>query len=528
MVIPYFDSFATIGPRPRKHPRERWRVEELLAAMDRCGIDATLVTHEVAARYEPRRGNELLFDEIGGHDRLYPCWVVLPADAGDFLPPAELLAQMRERGVRAAKVFPSRFKFPLESLAATELMQALESEGVLLLIELPETDASSVQRLCERFPNLRVLLQKIDWRQLRPLLPVLRSCQNLYVELSNLQNHRSLEYLHDLVGPERLLFGTEAPVKSPGAARALIDYSDLSGEAKRQVAGENLRRLLGLPPLRTRAPESLDPLIRLARRGQPLSSETVIDAHAHILGPGVNGAAGIVMPSADPDGMLPTFHKLGVQKLFVSSYLGIWADSMRGNQELREAVRRYPDELVGYVTLDPTHMSAQEIEREIRTYHVRERWPGLKPYFPHNELPLTSPLYRRWWEFANEHRLFALIHFDLEKTEAEVDELAERYPDIAFLCAHSGATFPFAEMVAALAERHSNVYLELTITNVPLTIIEYLVERVGSERVLFGTDAPMRDPRPQFGWVVYSELDLEAKRDVLGGNALRLLRRVRW
>ncbi|MDZ7373592.1 MAG: amidohydrolase family protein [candidate division KSB1 bacterium] len=524
----YFDSFVTIGPRPGKHPCERWSLQDVLRTMDRCGIDAALVAHSLAAHYDPLFGNRILLEEIAGNPRLHPCWVVMPAAARDFPKPQQLVEMMRTAGVRAAKIFPSRFRFSLNDYQAADLLEALQAEGILLLIELPETDLSTVHRLCRQYRKLRVLVQKADWRELRELLGVLFDCENLYVEFSSLQAHRILEYLARELGPERLLFGSEAPVKSPGAARALLDYAELDEPTKSLIAGENLRRLLGTPDLRPAAPESEDPLIRLAQQGLPFEGEAMVDAHAHVVSEGCEHAGGIRMPEAGPEPMLAGFRRLGVRKLLVSSFLGIWSDAARGNRELLTILRRHPDELLGYVTIDPTHQTPEEVEREIQTYHLWARWPGLKPYFPRNELPLTSPLYRRWWEFADQHRLLALVHFDLEKTEAEVDELADRYPGVAFLCAHSGATFEFATMAAALAERHSNVYLELTITNVPLTIIEYLVERVGSQRVLFGTDAPMRDPRPQFGWVVYSELDVEARRDILGRNALRLLQRVTW
>jgi hypothetical protein len=37
----------------------------------------------------------------------------------------------------------------------------------------------------------------------------------------------------------------------------------------------------------------------------------------------------------------------------------------------------------------------------------------------------------------------------------------------------------------------------------------------------------MRDPRPQFGWVVYSRLSLEEKKKVLGLNAQNMVGRIR-
>ena len=38
------------------------------------------------------------------------------------------------------------------------------------------------------------------------------------------------------------------------------------------------------------------------------------------------------------------------------------------------------------------------------------------------------------------------------------------------------------------------------VTPVTNGVVEYLVEATDDEHVLFGTDAPMRDPRQQLGW----------------------------
>ena len=52
-----------------------------------------------------------------------------------------------------------------------------------------------------------------------------------------------------------------------------------------------------------------------------------------------------------------------------------------------------------------------------------------------------------------------------------------------------------------------------------------MVDKIGSDRVLFGTDMPMRDPAPQLAWVCYARLSEEDKLKIIGGNIKRLLDR---
>jgi predicted TIM-barrel fold metal-dependent hydrolase len=70
---------------------------------------------------------------------------------------------------------------------------------------------------------------------------------------------------------------------------------------------------------------------------------------------------------------------------------------------------------------------------------------------------------------------------------------------------------------------HPNIGAELTLTPVTNGVIEWLASQVGDGRILFGTDAPMRDPRPQLGWVVWADLPLASRRKILGENFRSLL-----
>ncbi len=56
---------------------------------------------------------------------------------------------------------------------------------------------------------------------------------------------------------------------------------------------------------------------------------------------------------------------------------------------------------------------------------------------------------------------------------------------------------------------------------------EYIVRELCSKRVLYGSDAPMRDPFPQFGWVVYADISEADKRNILGKNMQGILEQVK-
>ena len=92
-----------------------------------------------------------------------------------------------------------------------------------------------------------------------------------------------------------------------------------------------------------------------------------------------------------------------------------------------------------------------------------------------------------------------------------------------YLLAHSGWTWEVARQRADFARDRPNVYLDLTFTSVLHGVVEFFVEEGLADKVLYCTDAPMRDPIPQFGWVAYSRIAEADKEKVFGGNMLRVL-----
>ncbi len=523
--IVYLDCFALVGRRVPRDANEVWTTEDLLDEMQHCDVRGALVTHEMARTYDPAFGNEQLQQEVAKSERLWPCWVLMPAVL-DEMPAAEQVVEgMLARGVPAAKICPTRHTYhPVRD--TEDICRALQEAGLPLFIDWPGIGVDGlalVEDICRAFPDLAVVLQGCSWTQYRTLAGVMSRCPNLHTEFSSMQGNYALEVLGELCGFQRLLFGSETLVKSLGAARSFVDYAELTDEQRRLIAGGNLARLLKLPqPPPPYPPCDREPLLARAQAGQPLDNIVVIDAHAHWLQDGAKGA-GYTMPRGDADHMVPRIKRLGIDKVVTASWLGIWGFYDCGNETTVQMIQRYPDIIVGYATLDP---SDPNFERDIEYWHLEKGLKGLKPYFPRYQIPYDDERYLPWWEFANEYHLFALLHAS-SNFNAEVRNLATRFPNVSFLLAHSGGSFPLARDRIKLARELPNVFLEITLTPVCHRIIELLVEGAGADRVVFGTDAPMRDPIPQFGWVVYSRLTTEQKRKVLGENMLRILDRCR-
>ncbi len=529
--IKYIDCFASIGKWTGKDIEAPWTVEQMLSDMERCQIHGTLVYSNMAKELQPSIGNRLVLDFCQKNPRLIPCWIALPHQCHEALEGAKFVQEMLDNEVKAVKLFPKMHRYLLNDQTMGSLLNALQEAELPMIIdrgehepEVQQIDWEDIAPLCTKYPRLKVILHRVRWEATRYLLPLLKQLPNLHCEFSNYQANRIIEFLVKEVGSDQLLFGTQMMEKSPGAAKAFIDYADISVKDRKKIAGENLIQILKLEHIPVDYPDDQtdDIILQKARRAEPIDDMEIIDSHAHISEKGHSDIVIAVMPDADAAGVVERNCRIGVDITCVSSWTGVWNDYEQGNDVIFQAMLDFPQNIIGYATLDPNYVKnwGTELKRCYKNYGMK----GMKPYYPRNKVPYNDLRYKPWFKYGNKHRLFALMHFS-DNFFKEMKELASKYPEISFLLAHSGMSYETARKHVALAKKFKNIFLEITYTAVTNGVIEYMVREVGSKRVIYGSDTAMRDPIPQFGWLAYADISETEKRNILGKNMRKIIDR---
>jgi len=528
----FFDCNASFGAFPYKHREARWTRDHLLEDLELAGIAGALTYHRQAVHYDPMRGNLRLIEEIKEHrDTLFPCWIALPSFGPEFPSVPEFMAQMKAHDVRAVRLHPARFGIPVRERIWAELRDALLEENILCIVPTEATPADEVHKLLQLFAYNNTVLLDMSWPTWRAVMALMDEFPNLHLEFSTFQANRAIEFCAERYGVGRCLFGTGLPDKAPGAARGFLDWTLMSPEDAGRVAGGNLKGLLGnIGPTEIPAPGPWhDSITAAARAGQPLPCP-VLDAHCHMLHDnGVAAGGACVFVRGDAASMIELTRRTGIDKTAIMSWAGpLSLDTDTGNEIVASAVRQFPDEFVGLLTINPEYDDEARIEELIQHYHVELGFPGLKTFTPLQTIDHDDPLYHRWLQFANDHKLYMV--FDPKGATAATPcahNLATRYPDLGIHLDHCGQSWDYAKWGVGLMKKYPNIWAQLNYTAVTNGTIEYIVGEVGAERVLFGTDSPMRDPRPQASWLTYTRLTEEQKRLVFGGNFARILANVR-
>lgn len=520
----YFDAFTNIGPKRNKHPAERWSLKHLVDEMEHCSISGALVASVLSVTYDPMYSNLDLSKVLKPYPYLFAVWNLMPAVTDEFPTLEQLAVLMKEHDVRAVTIYPVGNNWDWKTEVAAAMLDWLRDNKILTIIRAEEFGGlGGVKELLNKHAGLPVLLTGVYWSAQRTLIPMLGAYENLHISFDNFQINEGLESLYHDGYIDQCIFASNAPTMAAGAHRTYVDYAAIPKEARDKVAGGNLIRLLhGQRPPAIRENKSEDILMKAVRYGKPVPTP-IIDMHMHILHEGLNGTGWHYrMHNGGPSGVFGLVKRLGYYGGGIMSWDGVVSvNSAGGNVTATQALDAAPSGYWGLANFDPVHYTQEELAVMIPEVYKDKRFIGMKPYL-HYGVPYHDPSYDVWWKYGNDHHLYGLLHSTRSDLQ-EVETLAPKYPNVRWVIAHAGGNFRMADMAIKAMKKYPNIYAEVTLTPVPLGIIEYLVEGAGEDRILYGSDLPMRDPRQQLGWIVFSKMPLDVKKKVLGGNALQVI-----
>ncbi|HUS80516.1 MAG TPA: amidohydrolase family protein, partial [Armatimonadota bacterium] len=482
-----------------------------------------LVVDALARDASPEAGNERLLERVAGHPRLHPAWCGAMSAGRELPPPDELVARMREHGVVALYLFYGHINIRLDEWAIDDLLAELERAGCPLFLcpnswwpaqRSEATEWDNVARICRTFPDLPVIVT--EYRQFftqRTVYAALAAFPNLRLELSSLWRYGVVEYVCEHFGAEQLVWGSQLPIRDPGAVLGQLNCSNISGEELGKIAGGNLRELFSWNEnFRSVAdqvsfPEPDDELHRAARDRLDLSGEEFYDCHGHM---GWSGTFHLVHQRADE--IAAELDRHGVRKCIIFGLEGILGDEKYCNDLVAEVVAKYPDHFLG-LTLVSFHHGEEKLRAEMqRGLDLGLR--GVKIIGSYQGYPAEGPLIDVCAEFCHERGLFILNHD--WGSPAQIERLCTTYPGACYLTGHSNPNY------GEVTRRVDNLF----ICSCPFHRFrdtDRYVEIYGADRILFGSDLcdlPI-------GWgmmpIMFAHISEEDKRKILGGNLKRLL-----
>lgn len=213
-----------------------------------------------------------------------------------------------------------------------------------------------------------------------------------------------------------------------------------------------------------------------------------------------------------------------VDAVAISHLESLYYDFRSGNDKLREAVTRYPDRIIPFFNVHPRY--GKEALAEIDRCAGDWGWRGLKLHPQFQLYPANSKAVFEVVGRASEYGCVVLFHsgdsyVGSYASPSMVADVAAKFPATDIIMGHMGVT-DWPEAIE-LAEDIGNIILDATGCTINYGMLEFAAERVGPERVIWGSDIPLYPVELGLSKVLDSDLDVTAKRLILGENFARLM-----
>jgi len=238
------DAFCGIGPWQRRDRLLPYKSEEILELMDHFGIARALVHSNFTVGKGPAvRGNRLLKEACGKHDRFWPAFSIWRHPYDDLPDVDAYIAEMRRAGSKA--VYLASASSMSSPWLCEDIFAPCSRMKLPVFMDRAQADPSLVHRVCGDFPDLRVILTGVSYGEDTWLYPLLKKHENLHVCTGHyyIPSGGPMRFLKHFPA-ERLLFGSGLPHFSPGGIIAHVMYADISDADRQKILSGNIKRLL--------------------------------------------------------------------------------------------------------------------------------------------------------------------------------------------------------------------------------------------------------------------------------------------
>lgn len=241
----------------------------------------------------------------------------------------------------------------------------------------------------------------------------------------------------------------------------------------------------------------------------------IIDIHTHIWG---NRA------SDCEHQLLKAIELYGIDRIYVSGLQSFYSDEEEVahlNACVADLMRRHPKQMGGAVYVNPNNKNTlytiQKATQE-QGFEMIKLWVATLA-----DDPAVDPI----MEYAAENGIPVLMHairdsirqFSTCSTGSHIANIARRHPTAKILMAHFGGMCH--DGIPAIRDL-KNVWCDMSGPGFHAEELDYVVEQLGSQRVLFGSDMP--GPYiTNYGQVMGANLTPLQQEQILYKNALKLL-----
>jgi len=178
-------------------------------------------------------------------------------------------------------------------------------------------------------------------------------------------------------------------------------------------------------------------------------------------------------------------------------------------------------------TIHPFTHNKKKVLKQLKNLGFK----GIKLHPEYQNFSPDDPEMTEIWEYCSEFGLIVLSHAgvdagifeNIKGTPERFAELINEFPKLKLVLAHFGGWFSWEEVDKFLIGKNLFLDLSFTLGFINNDFLIDMIKRHGNKKILYGTDAPWRDPHSYLQDFLNLKLSPKDNKQILFKNAIQLL-----
>jgi predicted TIM-barrel fold metal-dependent hydrolase len=201
-------------------------------------------------------------------------------------------------------------------------------------------------------------------------------------------------------------------------------------------------------------------------------------------------------------------------------------DLRQGNDQMHQAAEQSGGRIRHAYVLRPNLDSAELPDGPTLLQKLRREKPVAIKMFPNQHRFLADSFYcGDLLEVLNELGMPVMFDPDQRPSYEALPKLAADFPRIRFILLRTAINE--SRYTLPLLKKTKNVFFDTSVM-IDAGLIDEIVERFGSERLLFGSNQPFHVPAGALGMIFYGRFSDQHKQNILWNNWQQIERSIAW
>ncbi len=348
---------------------------------------------------------------------------------------------------------------------------------------------------------------------------VLLGCKNVFLCTYNFCNWLGHEQLCQMELGNRLIYGSHMPAFNSDVSMGPVIMSHLAWKIKCDIAGNNLRRLVGEEPVYPAEVQYILP--------QPF----IVDTHTHSLGPGYASYARFFTPDIDfrPSDWIRFMDLCGLDQIYVMPLESLF-DSRITCRESMQWLLEYDRRRFSYLEIFNPNGDAGH-KKNFEASLTDPKCLGIKIHPVEHKTNADDEKYRLVYQLASQFKKPIMSHtweissYNPEQYRSHPDRFRKflrEFGEVTFIFGHAGGRPSTMEAVVTICNDSDRRYVDIAGDYYDNGLVEMLAANIGVDKILFGSDVNWMDTRGNLAPVLGSGLDTVDLLKILRLNALNV------